>query len=41
VVELGPGDVLSALMKRIDRSVKRLAVGDPAGVAALKESLQA
>jgi [acyl-carrier-protein] S-malonyltransferase len=40
VVELGPGDVLSALMKRIDRGVKRLAVGDPAGIAALKESLQ-
>jgi [acyl-carrier-protein] S-malonyltransferase len=41
VVELGPGNVLSALMKRIDRQVSRLAVGDPAGVAALKESLGA
>ncbi len=41
VVELGPGDVLSSLMKRIDRRVRRLAVGDPAGIAALRENLQA
>ncbi len=33
-VELGSGNVLTGLMKRINRKVERLAVGDPAGVAA-------
>ncbi len=32
VVEIGSGDVLTNLMKRIERSVDRLAVGDPAGI---------
>jgi [acyl-carrier-protein] S-malonyltransferase len=31
-VEVGPGRVLSGLMKRISRKAKILAVGDPAGV---------
>lgn len=35
VVEVGPGDVLSALMKRIDRNVRRFSVGDPEGIEAL------
>lgn len=38
VVELGPGDVLSALMKRIDRRIGRCAVGDPEGIAKLDGS---
>ncbi|MEI2689813.1 MAG: ACP S-malonyltransferase [Anaerolineae bacterium] len=32
VVEIGSGDVLTNLMKRIERSVDRLAVGDPDGI---------
>ncbi len=39
VVELGPGDVLSALMKRIDRNVRRFTVGDPIGIRALQEGM--
>lgn len=39
VVELGPGDVLSALMKRIDRNVRRFTVGDLAGIRALQEGM--
>lgn len=38
VVEIGPGEVLSALMKRIDRRVGRFAVGDPEGIAKLDGS---
>jgi [acyl-carrier-protein] S-malonyltransferase len=33
-LEIGPGDVLVGLMKRIDRDANRFGVGDPAGVAA-------
>ena len=33
-VEIGPGDVLSGLMKRIARKSERLSVADPAGVEA-------
>jgi [acyl-carrier-protein] S-malonyltransferase len=33
-IEVGPGEVLVGLMKRIDKSANRLAVADPAGVAA-------
>lgn len=35
VVEVGPGQVLSGLMKRIDRQVRRLSVGTPEDVVAL------
>ena len=34
VIEIGPGEVLTGLMKRIDRNVNRLSVSDPAGVDA-------
>ncbi len=37
VLELGSGDVLANLMKRIERSVERLAVGDPAGIERLRD----
>ena len=33
-VELGAGDVLTSLVKRIDRSATRIAVNDPDGVRA-------
>ncbi|MCB0003033.1 MAG: ACP S-malonyltransferase [Anaerolineae bacterium] len=36
VVEVGSGDVLSNLMKRIERDVRRLAVGDPSGIERLR-----
>jgi len=36
-VEVGPGQVLTGLVKRIDRTVKRLSVGDVAGVQAFVE----
>ena len=36
VVEVGSGDVLTNLMKRIDRGVSRLAVGDPQGIEKLR-----
>ena len=36
-VEVGPGDALSGMMKRIDRGAARFTVGDPAGVAAFAE----
>jgi [acyl-carrier-protein] S-malonyltransferase len=36
VVELGPGTVLSNMIKRIDRTVERLTTGDAAGVDALR-----
>lgn len=39
VVEVGSGDVLANLMKRIDRDVQRLAVGDPDGVERLCAAL--
>jgi [acyl-carrier-protein] S-malonyltransferase len=31
-VEVGPGEVLAGLMKRIERSAARQSVADPAGV---------
>lgn len=37
-VEIGPGDVLTALMKRIDRKAHRRAVSDPDGVRSLVDS---
>lgn len=36
-VELGPGEALVGMIKRIDRAAKRHSVGDPAGVAAFVE----
>ncbi|MBA3366486.1 MAG: ACP S-malonyltransferase [Actinobacteria bacterium] len=38
-VEVGPGDVLSGLVKRIDRNVKTIAVGDLASLKKLEETL--
>ena len=38
-VEVGPGQVLSGLIRRIDRSVTTLSVGDPASLAKLEEVL--
>jgi [acyl-carrier-protein] S-malonyltransferase len=40
VVEVGSGDVLANLMKRIERSVDRLAVGDPEGIERLRAMTQ-
>ena len=39
VVEVGSGDVLSNLMKRIERDVRRLAVGDPPGIDRLRAAI--
>jgi [acyl-carrier-protein] S-malonyltransferase len=39
-VEVGPGNVLSGLLKRIDRSVKAIPVGDLASVEKLREILK-
>lgn len=39
-VEVGPGQVLSGLIRRIDRTVRAVSVGDPAGLAKLEEVLQ-
>lgn len=40
-VEIGPGQVLSGLLRRCDRSVTTISVGDPEGVAKLREVLSA
>jgi [acyl-carrier-protein] S-malonyltransferase len=39
-VEIGPGDVLAGLMKRIDRGSERFSVADPAGVTAFVQRIQ-
>jgi [acyl-carrier-protein] S-malonyltransferase len=39
-VEVGPGNVLTGLLKRIDRSVKAIPVGDLASLENLKETLR-
>ncbi len=39
-VEVGPGNVLSGLVKRIDRSVKAVSVSDLAGLDRLEEKLE-
>ena len=39
-VEVGPGNVLSGLLKRIDRSVKAIPVGDLASLEKLRETLR-
>ena len=38
-VEVGPGNVLSGLMKRIDRSARAISVNDAASLEKLKELL--
>jgi [acyl-carrier-protein] S-malonyltransferase len=38
-VEVGPGNVLSGLLKRIDRSVKAIPVSDLASIEKLREIL--
>jgi [acyl-carrier-protein] S-malonyltransferase len=40
-VEVGPGTVLSGLVKRIDRSVRTISVNDLAGLERAKEALAA
>ena len=40
-VEVGPGNVLSGLVKRIDRGVKTISVSTPEGVEKLEETLTA
>jgi [acyl-carrier-protein] S-malonyltransferase len=40
-VELGPGEALVGMMKRIDRAANRHSVGDPAGIASFVEWWQA
>jgi [acyl-carrier-protein] S-malonyltransferase len=40
-VEVGPGNVLSGLVKRIDRSVKAISVNSPAGLEKVEETLSA
>lgn len=40
VAEIGSGDVLTNLMKRIERGVARLAVGDPEGIERLRAAMQ-
>ena len=39
-VEVGPGQVLAGLVRRIDRTVRTLSVGDPAALAKLEEVLE-
>jgi [acyl-carrier-protein] S-malonyltransferase len=39
-VEVGPGNVLTGLLKRIDRTVKAIPVGDLASLEKLKETLR-
>jgi [acyl-carrier-protein] S-malonyltransferase len=39
-VEVGPGNVLTGLLKRIDRSVKAIPVGDLASIEKLRETLE-
>jgi [acyl-carrier-protein] S-malonyltransferase len=38
-VEVGPGQVLSGLVRRCDRSLRTVSVGDPAGLKKLEETL--
>jgi [acyl-carrier-protein] S-malonyltransferase len=40
-VEVGPGNVLSGLVKRIDRSVKTISVSTPEAIEKLDETLSA
>jgi [acyl-carrier-protein] S-malonyltransferase len=38
-VEIGPGSVLSGLLRRCDRSLQTISVGDPESVRTLQETL--
>jgi [acyl-carrier-protein] S-malonyltransferase len=40
-VEIGPGQVLSGLLRRCDRSLHTVSVGDPEGIKKLEETLSA
>jgi [acyl-carrier-protein] S-malonyltransferase len=40
-VEIGPGQVLSGLLRRCDRSLKTISVGDPESLKKLQETLSA
>jgi [acyl-carrier-protein] S-malonyltransferase len=40
-VEIGPGTVLSGLLRRCDRSLRTMSVGDPDSLARLEETLSA
>jgi [acyl-carrier-protein] S-malonyltransferase len=40
-VEIGPGQVLSGLLRRCDRSLRTVSVGDPESLAKLQETLSA
>jgi [acyl-carrier-protein] S-malonyltransferase len=40
-VEIGPGQVLSGLLRRCDRSLRTISVGDPEAVRRLRETLSA
>lgn len=40
-VEIGPGQVLSGLLRRCDRSLRTISVGDPEGVRKLEETASA
>ena len=40
-VEIGPGQVLSGLLRRCDRSLRTFSVGDPDSLTKLEESLSA
>ncbi|HEX2111066.1 MAG TPA: ACP S-malonyltransferase [Gaiellaceae bacterium] len=40
-VEIGPGQVLSGLLRRCDRSLTTVSVGDPDGIRKLEETLSA
>jgi [acyl-carrier-protein] S-malonyltransferase len=40
-VEIGPGQVLSGLLRRCDRSLRTVSVGDPEGLKKLEETLSA
>jgi [acyl-carrier-protein] S-malonyltransferase len=40
-VEVGPGNVLSGLVRRIDRNARTISVSTPEGLAKLEETLSA
>jgi [acyl-carrier-protein] S-malonyltransferase len=40
-VEIGPGQVLSGLIRRCDRSLRTISVGDPESLRKLQETLSA
>jgi [acyl-carrier-protein] S-malonyltransferase len=40
-VEIGPGQVLGGLLRRCDRSLQTISVGDPEAVRKLQETLSA